>query len=752
MHPPRFGDLPTAKQRKIWQKASSDADWTAAQGPLGPLILKQRSRAFRADKFASWLMGALIVTIFFGLGYYVGVPLWQQIQDGERRAYLAEANLLETQLLDMDRARNAEWDALLNQLSWIGTQRESGVAGVLTHLQVSEDGQTLVAVGGNIEDGTGVITRSTDGGDTWQVRESGVVEYLNDLKVIPIEKTLVGIGNGGVISRSTDGGDTWQARASGVVENLLKLQILPDNKTLIAIGSSGAITRSTDGGDTWQVRESGVTESLLALGVLHNGQTLVAVGGDRLSFMGGVITLSTDGGNTWQARESGVMGNLRDLRVLKDGQTLVAVGGNLREGQGVITRSTDGGKTWLARESGIITPLEALEVLPDGQTLIAISSFGTIVRSIDGGDTWQVRESSIGAAGAPAEFLVLNDGHTLIAPSSPGTITRSTDSGNTWQTQKIGFPAYLYRVRKLRDGQTLFALGFLEAENTGIIARSTDGGNTWQTSKPGLTLELFDLRVLPGEQALIAFGHKGTVVLIDDRYKQKLATENIDAGYLGDAKMRELIDELPDHVADSFKVPTQINKIDTAAPIEERLAQEAQLKRAQAAADQIASGGFSLEQRRDDFASFLKVCREGAASTEKSNFEKVEATDGATTKETSERTNVDVTTACSDAYIALRQAETQNAWQILSQRAPQAILLLFLLATLGGLYRYNVRLAGFYHARADALELVQNDDEWTPETLANLGQTLGADKVEFGKSNTPTDQAIEMAKAILSRK
>ena len=83
---------------------------------------------------------------------------------------------------------------------------------------------------------------------------------------------------------------------------------------------------------------------------------------------------------------------------------------------------------------------------------------------------------------------------------------------------------------------------------------------------------------------------------------------------------------------------------------------------------------------------------------------------------------------------------------------PPGILLLFLLATLGGLYRYNMRMAGFHHSRADALEAIVLGMK--PEDLATavkLSDAWAADKVEFGKGNTPSDQAVELAKVISNR-
>ena len=90
---------------------------------------------------------------------------------------------------------------------------------------------------------------------------------------------------------------------------------------------------------------------------------------------------------------------------------------------------------------------------------------------------------------------------------------------------------------------------------------------------------------------------------------------------------------------------------------------------------------------------------------------------------------------------------------------PPGILLLFLLATLGGLYRYNLRLAGFHSSRADLLELVilgqvNLDGAAAGEgahPFPQLADALAADKVQFGKANMPSDQAVEMFKAFMAR-
>ena len=93
------------------------------------------------------------------------------------------------------------------------------------------------------------------------------------------------------------------------------------------------------------------------------------------------------------------------------------------------------------------------------------------------------------------------------------------------------------------------------------------------------------------------------------------------------------------------------------------------------------------------------------------------------------------------------------------------LLLLFLLGTLGGLYRYSLRIAGFHHARADALKLLtlpafsdpgappDPDAESPPpgatdptRRYAALVEALAAEKVEFARARAPIDAVVDLAR------
>jgi hypothetical protein len=83
----------------------------------------------------------------------------------------------------------------------------------------------------------------------------------------------------------------------------------------------------------------------------------------------------------------------------------------------------------------------------------------------------------------------------------------------------------------------------------------------------------------------------------------------------------------------------------------------------------------------------------------------------------------------------------------IATRAGAVLILMFLVQILVTLYRYNVRLVNFFDGRADALQLMNSEDEKKFQTLVG---TIGGDTIEFGKvPKTPTEHAIVLATKIL---
>lgn len=196
-------------------------------------------------------------------------------------------------------------------------------------------------------------------------------------------------------------------------------------------------------------------------------------------------------------------------------------------------------------------------------------------------------------------------------------------------------------------------------------------------------------------------------------------------GAAGDAEMRAAIAALPENLSDADAVDRPVDRFE--ALLGQRDIAFRQLAEAQRQQADIRVGGLASAEIQQAFADYMATCRsDGADAT--------------------------VTAACVSGFTDIRRVRQETLWQTLADRAPPAILLLFLLSTLGGLYRYNARLAGFHQARADALEMLSlargTDDI---EALKALSEALGADRVDFGKIAMPSEQALEMTRTLLSR-
>ena len=215
----------------------------------------------------------------------------------------------------------------------------------------------------------------------------------------------------------------------------------------------------------------------------------------------------------------------------------------------------------------------------------------------------------------------------------------------------------------------------------------------------------------------------------------------------GDGPLDLLAEELRDIYGDYAPLETARRALTQI--MGERAAIEAIRAQAVADRDSFWTGLLRLNRQREDFGTFMRICRGGP----------VELPGPPVPRDQVATDPDDITLACTQAWQAQVDAEAGNWWQTLAAQVPPGILLLFLLATLGGLYRYNLRLAGFHHARADVLELILmgraapgaalSKDELG--RIAALAEALAADKVEFGKGNAPSDQAVEIAKAVLAR-
>jgi hypothetical protein len=82
-------------------------------------------------------------------------------------------------------------------------------------------------------------------------------------------------------------------------------------------------------------------------------------------------------------------------------------------------------------------------------------------------------------------------------------------------------------------------------------------------------------------------------------------------------------------------------------------------------------------------------------------------------------------------------------------RAAAVLLIIFLVQTFISIFRYTMRLAAYYQARADALKLAAGTDLAISD-FQKMTAVLSPETYDFGRSpRTPVQQAVELAKELL---
>jgi photosystem II stability/assembly factor-like uncharacterized protein len=365
---------------------------------------------------------------------------------------------------------------------------------------------------------SGHIYRSTDAGQTWEQRDSGLIfedclRSVRGITVDPRDPNVVyaGVEVGsrcwagetvsrrqevvrGEVYRSTDAGLNWSRVWEG--ENLARYIWVDPRDSARVYVSTGifdrdaynsdipsntpggvGILRSDDGGQTWTVLDEdnglgGLYIPSLFMDPENPDILLAAVTSPALSPRGEGVYVTYDGGDTWERileAETGLSMDAVEISV-SDPDVWYAATENLAY------RSDDAGQTWSRfdmvspdRLSGM--PID-MQVDPRDPLRIFVNSYnGGNMMSTDGGQTWV--DASQGYSGLRVHALA-------VAPGAGWTVYanefRSDDAGQTWVgTGMAG------RSLVILPGDDPESYRLLSAATYGLFGSSEDGGLTWES-------------------------------------------------------------------------------------------------------------------------------------------------------------------------------------------------------------------------------------------------------------------------------
>jgi photosystem II stability/assembly factor-like uncharacterized protein len=187
-----------------------------------------------------------------------------------------------------------------------------------------------------------------------------------------------------LILQTSDGGETWQERQTNVRPEsdrfkgpALQSISFCGEKNGWAVGEH-LILHTIDGGQTWQTQQSNVNgDDRLFTVACASPERAWAVG------TGGLVLRTGDGGNTWTRQEIGTKDTLMRVRFFGDIGWIV--GGGAR-GKGLLFRTSDGGETW--RSQQLPTTKALFDIFFLGAHGWIAGEAGTILHSTDSGQTW----------------------------------------------------------------------------------------------------------------------------------------------------------------------------------------------------------------------------------------------------------------------------------------------------------------------------------------------------------------------------
>jgi photosystem II stability/assembly factor-like uncharacterized protein len=314
------------------------------------------------------------------------------------------------------------------------------------------------------------ILRSTNNGISWSrsVPDSATGErYIYSASFVS-NTTGYFCGQGGMIAKTTDGGLTWNMLNSGVTANLLEISFYDENYGF-AGGSSAVLLKTTDGGQNWTPYSTGTTTGEIYRIVFapgSNGST-VYIGSGVTTI--GRLSKSTDFGNTWNPAPG------YSATVVVRGVAFTdANNGYIANGTYQILKTTDGGETFNLSHNPGTGAFYDLKIGSDGIVYVA-GARGEVYKTTDQGTTWT--QSNIQMNVTINTIAV--KANLVIAAATGGIISKSTDAGTTWALASQTATVEELRSVKFVNSTTGFAVG--GTTSAGVILKTTNSGDTWSS-------------------------------------------------------------------------------------------------------------------------------------------------------------------------------------------------------------------------------------------------------------------------------
>ncbi|HIE05548.1 MAG TPA: T9SS type A sorting domain-containing protein [bacterium (Candidatus Stahlbacteria)] len=158
-----------------------------------------------------------------------------------------------------------------------------------------------------------VVSKSTNGGNTWSRYTLTSAGYTFALVVDPSNSNIVYAGGSPGVYKTTNGGSSWSLASTGISDTVFDLGVDPQNTSVLYAGTPSGVFKTTNGGASWS--NTGCT-GIRALVVDPDDPNKIYAGGDD------GVYVTTNGGSNWTDMSDGLPSTVVTSLGINPGQYL----------------------------------------------------------------------------------------------------------------------------------------------------------------------------------------------------------------------------------------------------------------------------------------------------------------------------------------------------------------------------------------------------------------------------------------------